>query len=330
MHTVRPLAERAAIALALILTALLPFAAAAGSDGDPWPYLPVDDIGAVDWRAEHPEWDGRGVVLAILDTGVDGFAPGLLTTTTGGRKILDTRDFTSEGEYETVEAESEEGVYVHPDGHRLEGAGDLPVPPDPDDVLRPAYMGLIEETRFVNADDVSDVNDDGDTGDVFGFLVYAADRAAVETALGVGAGLEMLAALNETAAAAVARERASERVWLVVVDTDGDGSLSDEKILRDYHVAWDHFGLGSPNDEDSRTLMAWSLNVSDDKDWLGRFAAPSVEFHHDSGAHGSHCAGIAAGYEVGGQPGLNGVAPGAWVISCKLGDNRLSGGATRT
>ena len=312
------------IPIVLTLAAL----AAPAADA-PWPYLPTGDIGIAAWRADHPTWDGRGVIVAVLDTGVDELAPGLQTTPAGAHKMLDARDFTPEGEWEVVETELEDGVHVHPDGHRLEGAGDLPVPPPGDD-LHPVYMGLISEPQFINNDDLTDVNDDGDTGDVFGFLVWSAIRADVEAALGAGRGLDLLAGLNDTAATTVARERAGARAWVVVVDTDGDGRLDDERILRDYHVDWDVFALSSPHAPDSRALMAWSVNVRDETDRFGRLTAPTVEFHHDSGSHGSHCAGIAAGHEIGGQAGLHGVAPGAWVISCKLGDNRLAGGATRT
>jgi len=70
--------------------------------------------------------------------------------------------------------------------------------------------------------------------------------------------------------------------------------------------------------------------VRSNESQLGAPEAPTVELHSDGGAHGSHCAGIAAGFQVSGQDGLDGVAPGAWLISCKLGDNRLAGGATRT
>ncbi len=312
------------ITIVLALTAAVATAADA-----PWPYLPAGDIGVAAWRDAHPTWDGRGVIVAVLDTGVDELAPGLQTTPAGDHKMLDARDFTPEGDWEVVEADLEDGVYAHPDGHRLEGAAGLAVAPGEDD-LHPIYMGLISERQFVNNDDVPDVNDDGDTSDVFGFLVWSAPRADVEAALGAGRGLDLLAGLNDTAAASVARERAGARAWVVAVDTDGDGRLDDEEVLRDYHVDWDVFALSSPHAPDSRAMMAWSVNVRDETDRFGRLAEPTVEFHHDSGAHGSHCAGIAAGHEIGDQAGLHGVAPGAWVISCKLGDTRLAGGATRT
>ncbi len=199
-----------------------------------------------------------------------------------------------------------------------------------DEVDHPVYIGVIAEGDFVNNSGVNDLNDDGDTSDQFGFVVFAAERAAVEEALGLGQGYEMMNGLNETARTTVARERQSQFVWLVVVDTNGNGRLDDETPLRDYHINYDTFGLAGDNAPDSRTKMAWEVNVLANEDHLGAPLAPTVEFHFDDGAHGSHCGGIAAGFEVSGQAGMHGAAPGAWLMSLKIGDNRLSGGATRT
>lgn len=53
------------------------------------PYNPSFETGAVDFVKEHPEADGRGVTIGILDSGVDLGHPALQKTTTGERKIVD-------------------------------------------------------------------------------------------------------------------------------------------------------------------------------------------------------------------------------------------------
>lgn len=323
------------LVVALVVTAVAAVSFAA--DAKIWNYMPSAETGTQTFRTDHPARDGRGVAIAILDTGVDAFAPGLLETSTGSVKLIDVRDFSTEGDWETEVAERDESgtetapVFATADGLLLRGAASLAVPPPVgDDPANIVYIGEIAEKQFINNSDVNDLNDDGDTTDRFGFLVYAAERSAVEEALGIGRGYEMLSDLNDTARKTVAQERLSRRVWIVVVDTDGNGDLADENLLRDYRVNYDAFALSSDNNPDSRALMAWEVNVRSNEDYLGTPAAPTVEFHFDDGSHGSHCAGIAAGHGVSGQTGMEGGAPGAWLLSLKLGDNRLAGGATRT
>jgi hypothetical protein len=53
------------------------------------PYMPIGDTGASQFMAAHPTWDGRGVTIGFLDTGMSLDHPSLLTTSTGERKIID-------------------------------------------------------------------------------------------------------------------------------------------------------------------------------------------------------------------------------------------------
>src|SRR5215207_10052806 len=53
------------------------------------PYMPIRDIGASQFLAANPTWDGRGVTIGIVDLGVTLDHPSLQTTSTGERKIID-------------------------------------------------------------------------------------------------------------------------------------------------------------------------------------------------------------------------------------------------
>ena len=59
--------------------------------------MPLKSTGVDVFRAAHPTYDGRGVLIAILDSGVDPGVPGLIATSTGTPKIIELRDFSGEG-----------------------------------------------------------------------------------------------------------------------------------------------------------------------------------------------------------------------------------------
>ncbi len=107
--------------------------------------------------------------------------------------------------------------------------------------------------------------------------------------------------------------RRPEGKWVGRIDTDDDKSFENEAELFNYAQSRIFTKLGE------KKILTTALNLSED----GKVA--SLAF--DDGAHGTHVAGIAAGFD---PNGLSGVAPGAKVIGAKIGDNRLSGGSTTT
>ncbi len=63
-------------------------------------YLPTGDTGAAQFVQANPTWDGRGVTIGVVDSGITLDHPSLLVTSTGERKIVDwvtgTDPFTDE------------------------------------------------------------------------------------------------------------------------------------------------------------------------------------------------------------------------------------------
>ncbi|HET7039116.1 MAG TPA: hypothetical protein VFH97_04465, partial [Gemmatimonadales bacterium] len=117
--------------------------------------MPRRTVGIDQFLAANPSADGRGVLIAILDSGVDAALPGLAKTTTGARKLVDLRDFSGEGRIALTPVEPA-GDTVSAQGHALLGFGRvraLAVPP--------YYGGLLRE-RPLGALPAADLNGDGD------------------------------------------------------------------------------------------------------------------------------------------------------------------------
>ncbi|HID38786.1 MAG TPA: hypothetical protein EYP36_04635 [Calditrichaeota bacterium] len=254
--------------------------------GEGWTFLNTARIGATDFIKKHPTYDGRGVVIIILDTGVDLGTLGLTELPQGGVKIIDVQDFTGEGDIKLEEAEkgneNDEQFLKHSSGHRLFGYDKLAL--HPADSLY--YIGVVEEKRFKNSV-LPDVNNNGKEDDVFGLIAFKSDTT-----------------------------------WVTYIDLDGDGNLQDEEPYWDYKEQLKPITFRGRDPEVSLNLATFAVNIFPDEKRINLYFA--------GGDHGTHVAGIAAGYKVNGQEGLNGIAPGAKIISLKIGDSRLAGGATVT
>ena len=283
-------------ALVLVLTALcvLPFSAQAQEKPEteaPWNYISLKACGVDAFLAEHPTYDGRGVVVFVLDNGAEIGAPGLLKTTEGETKFIDAQDFTGEGDVKLTKVTlTEGGVFeIGKKGPRILDGGSMP--------FKAAggawYGGVLKESRFLNSEFAgavgsTDVNDNGRDDDVFAVLAFPLE---------------------------------GEDHWVVVVDTDLDGELADEKPLRSMRDRPEDrlvFTRKLPDRQEKRMVLAPTIFPAEKK----------VTFHYASGAHSTHVSGIVAGQAIDGRPGYNGIAPGAKLVSLKIGDCTLAGGAT--
>lgn len=282
---------------------------------------PKEETGAAEFLRQFPEADGRGTVVAIFDTGVDPSAPGLRFTSDGKPKIVDIIDGTGDGDVDmSVERKPLNGT--------LTSATGRPLSVDPKwnnptgtfrvgykfafDLLPPQVVSRIKADRRRRFDmthrdleadlrrRIQDWDADADADktllEELKLQLTALENAA-QTYNDVGPVYDCITFHDGSA-------------WQAVIDTDEDGDLRDESVLTDYR----RYRQTAMLPHNSR--MHFSVNVYEE----GR----TLSIVTTSGAHGTHVAGITAAHFPD-QPELSGVAPGAQIVSVKIGDGRLGG-----
>lgn len=334
------------------------------------PYFPTHGIlpkhetnalSFINGTSENVNPDGRGTVIAILDTGVDPGAAGLSVTTEGETKIIDIIDCT--------------------------GSGDIPlnikgVQPKLDDNGNPTIVGISGQTLILNKDWVPRNNEgfslglkysgdlfpkplvdrlniirkknmDKDVDSIFTDLekdknqilekikIVETELKAIENKSSNNnkANDDLKIKLNNLQ---LDLEDSKMRVkllteiwekteypgslidvivfhdgvkWRAVVDTKGDGDLRKQPALTNYHDEKQYSQF------DDETLLNYSVNIYDEGKTLSLVTV--------AGSHGTHVAAITAANH-GENSELNGVAPGAKIISLKIGDTRLGSMETGT
>ncbi len=325
--------------------------------------LPKTETQAWDFVKANPQFDGRGVVVGILDTGVDPAAAGLQQCPDGRPKVIDVVDCSGSGDVHM----SQEWLTASDDGKTLEIPAVLLDRKSTKKILlnrdwknptgkyryacKQAFEGLfpgrvIKEVKAdrkkawekrhsltelalqqqlmaltntsTNADggpDVEEVQariavlrslgkDHKDTGPVYDCLVWH-NGDYYEAAINRGLPDPYSAVPDST-----------EAPTLQVSDFSSVSAMCDYRLKRQY---------ARFSEVDSLT---YAVNIFDDGSILSVVT--------DAGAHGTHVAGIVAAYHPPGSSGAdpssdseaseedcNGVAPGAQIISFKIGDTRL-------
>ena len=258
------------------------------------PYMPTQDIGAAQFVDANPTWDGRGVTIGIVDTGISLDHPSLLTTSTGERKIVDwvtgTAPFTdNDPTWLNMQSQVSAGDGTFTFSYVNSTVVLNPTPPPTklfvsatltETFTAPApgeyRVGIFNEhdTRL-GGEIGNDVNRDGNPAGSRGVFAVLWDTNTNQ----------------------------------VYVDTNQNNSFADELAMTDYKVNYDvnYFGVDNP-----ATPVAERLPFVVQTDGKNK----AVNIGIVSGAHGSHVAGIAAGNSLFGGS-MSGAAPGAKIVSLR-------------
>ena len=267
--------------------------AKAGSNGPPLdvgalgpdnPYMPTSVIGAPQFVAAHPTYDGRGVRVGIVDLGVDVDRPELQTAADlQGRPVPKIVDWVTETAPRLDDPANGDPTWVpmsqvalNPDGQNIAtSAGKYQLPAALKNTTDKLVFGVFNEGDPRLGGEVgSDVNRDGDSNDSFGVLEDTATRT----------------------------------VW---VDTNQNGNFLDDMAMQDFKVNRDvnHFGKDSPSTKDVVESMPFVVQTTSN--------AAFVNIGIVSGGHGTHVAGTVAGKGFfGGR--FNGVAPNAQLAVARV------------
>ncbi|KAK4796287.1 hypothetical protein SAY86_028613 [Trapa natans] len=300
--------------------------------------MPKKEIGADRFIELHPEYDGRGAVIAIFDSGVDPAAAGLQITSDGKPKILDVLDCTGSGDVDTSRV-----VKPDADGRIIGGSGaSLSINPSWKNPSGEWHVGtklvyeLFTDTLSSrvkkdrkkkwdekNQEEIARAIQQLDQFDQKHGKVEDANLKKIKEDLQSRVDIlrKQAESYNDKGPIIDAVVWHDGEVWRVALDTqsiedDPDcGKLADFEPLTNFRIER-KYGMFSKLD-----ACTFVVNIFDEGNVLSIVT--------DSSPHGTHVAGIATAFHPE-EPLLNGIAPGAQLISCKIGDSRLGSMETGT
>ncbi|KAK7270488.1 hypothetical protein RIF29_23667 [Crotalaria pallida] len=300
--------------------------------------MPKTEIGVDPFLHSHPHFDGRAALIAIFDTGVDPAAAGLQVTSNGKPKILDILDCTGSGDIDTskvvkadadgcISGASGASLVINNSWKNLSGEWHVGYK-FVYELFTKTLTSRLKKERKKKWDEKNQEEIAKAVKQLDGFdqqYIKVEDAKLKKARQDLQNRLDLLRKQSESyddkGPVIDAVVWYDGEVWRVALDTqsledDPDcGKLANFVPLTNYRTER-KYGVFSKLD-----ACSFVANVYNDGNVLSIVT--------DSSPHGTHVAGIAAAFHPE-EPLLNGIAPGAQLISCKIGDSRLGSMETGT
>lgn len=293
-----------------------------------WALLPKRETNISGFLNKYPDYDGRGTVIAILDSGVDPGAKGLQYTSDGKRKIIEMMDASGAGDIDTSTIVSmENGCITGLSGKQLKIPSEWKNPSGKYHIgIKNAYElypsklkeRIVKERKKKHWDaahkplvaevcrKIEEFQNQNPDASSYTFK-HKLQKEDLESQLEVLNNMEKKYADHGPSYDCVVFNDGSQ--WKVVIDTSEIGDLESCTVLGPYSETYQYATLTQLD------KMNYCVNVHDDGNLL--------EIVCTSTSHGTHVASISAAYFPD-EPQKNGVAPGAQIVSIGIGDIRLT------
>ncbi|XP_017876642.1 tripeptidyl-peptidase 2 isoform X2 [Ceratina calcarata] len=290
-----------------------------------WGLLPKKETGVTQFLTKYPEYDGRGVVIAIFDSGIDPGAPGMQETSDGRPKIIERYDCSGAGDVDVSKVvQAPDGYIIGITGRKLKIPSKWVNPSGEYHIgiknLYSLYPGKLRERVLLErkkrlwdntqkcalAEATRQLQEFETKNPQITTLKERLEKEELEARVEVLNNIEKkYCDVGPTYDCVVFHDG---EVWRACIDTSEEGNLEASVLLGEYSTTLEYAPL-IPEDQ-----LNVSINVHDDGNTLEIVSLCS--------SHGTHVASIAAAYFPD-NPELNGVAPGAQIISLSVGDSRI-------